>query len=264
MTMDASFALVLAVRMAVTAGFVLFATVTAERAGPFIGGLVATLPVSAGPTYAFLAMDHSARFIADGALATLTVNGAIAMFLLTYVLLAQRRSLAVSLGGAFLVWLVLIAASLSVAWTFAWAAAWNVAAFTACLILVRPFRRVTVAAVRAPWPALVVRALAVAGLVGLVVGMSARLGPAGSGVLAVFPVVLVSMIAIVHPRLGGPATAALMANAALGLVGFSLAVAVLHVAAVPLGSAAALLLALATSLSWGAALFGLRRAGAPL
>ncbi|MFN5406092.1 MAG: OsmC family peroxiredoxin, partial [Bradyrhizobium sp.] len=30
--------------------------------------LVATLPISAGPTYVFLALDHDAAFIAEGAL----------------------------------------------------------------------------------------------------------------------------------------------------------------------------------------------------
>ena len=51
--------------MAVTAGFLLAATITAERAGPLIGGLVATLPISAGPVYIFLSLDHDAQFIAQ-------------------------------------------------------------------------------------------------------------------------------------------------------------------------------------------------------
>ena len=45
MSLDLHFTLVLIVRMAVTAGFVLAATVTAERAGPLVGALVATLPL---------------------------------------------------------------------------------------------------------------------------------------------------------------------------------------------------------------------------
>ena len=34
------------------------------------GALVATLPISAGPSYVFLALDHDAAFIAEGALAS--------------------------------------------------------------------------------------------------------------------------------------------------------------------------------------------------
>ena len=64
---DLYFALTLVVKMAVTAGFVVAATVTAERAGPVVGGLVATLPIGAGPVYVFLAMDHDAHFIAHSA-----------------------------------------------------------------------------------------------------------------------------------------------------------------------------------------------------
>ncbi len=63
--------LTLIVKMAVTAGFVVAATVTAERAGPVVGGLVATLPIGAGPVYVFLAMDHDPHFIAQSAVASL-------------------------------------------------------------------------------------------------------------------------------------------------------------------------------------------------
>src|SRR5262245_59205825 len=49
---------VLATKMAVTALFVTAATIIAERLGATVGALVATLPVSAGPVYVFLALDH--------------------------------------------------------------------------------------------------------------------------------------------------------------------------------------------------------------
>ena len=52
----------LALKMAVTALFVSVATVIAERLGPTVGALVATLPVSAGPVYVFLALDHDSAF----------------------------------------------------------------------------------------------------------------------------------------------------------------------------------------------------------
>ena len=74
--------------MAVTAGFVLAATVTAERAGPLVGGLVSTLPIGAGPVYVFLALDHDAHFIAQSAVATLAVNAINVIFALVYALLA--------------------------------------------------------------------------------------------------------------------------------------------------------------------------------
>ena len=88
---DLYFALTLIVKMAVTAGFVVAATVTAERAGPVIGGLVATLPIGAGPVYVFLAMDHDPHFIAQSAVASLAINVAKSILAVIYSLLAQKR-----------------------------------------------------------------------------------------------------------------------------------------------------------------------------
>jgi len=74
MSPDLYFALTLIVKMVVTAAFLLAATITAERAGPLIGGLVSTLPISAGPVYIFLALDHDAHFIAQSALGSIVTN----------------------------------------------------------------------------------------------------------------------------------------------------------------------------------------------
>src|SRR5579883_1439902 len=63
------YGLALAAKLAITAAFVVGAARTAERAGPLIGAMVATLPIAAGPAYVFLALDHDASFIAASALA---------------------------------------------------------------------------------------------------------------------------------------------------------------------------------------------------
>jgi hypothetical protein len=67
------------------------------------------------------------------------------------------------------------------------------------------------------------------------------------------------MIAMLQPRIGGPATAAVLANGALPLIGFGLALASLHLTAVPLGSAAALSLALAIAVGWNLGVMRLSR-----
>src|SRR5674536_322178 len=99
MPADLTFALAIIVKMAITAGFVLAATMTAERAGPLVGGLVATLPIGAGPVYVFLALDHDVQFIAQSAVASLTINAVNVVFATVYVLLAQKRSLLLSLSA---------------------------------------------------------------------------------------------------------------------------------------------------------------------
>src|SRR5664279_4657195 len=105
------FILTLLSRMAVTAAFVVSASIITERSGPVIGALVATLPISAGPSYVFLALDHDAAFIAQGALASLPINAATMFLALTYVLLAQRHNALVSWSAGAVVWILLAALS---------------------------------------------------------------------------------------------------------------------------------------------------------
>ena len=118
MSPDLYFALTLIVKMAVTAGFLLAATVTAERAGPLVGGLVATLPIGAGPVYVFLALDHDAHFIAQSALGSLVDQRVNVVFALIYALLAQKRGLSISLSAApSPAWIALVWSSGFIAWT---------------------------------------------------------------------------------------------------------------------------------------------------
>jgi hypothetical protein len=68
MSPDLFFALTLVVKMGVTAAFVVIASMVAERAGPLVGAMVSTLPISAGPAYVFLALEHDNAFVAQSAL----------------------------------------------------------------------------------------------------------------------------------------------------------------------------------------------------
>jgi hypothetical protein len=261
MSPDFYFALTLIVKMAVTAAFVVAATVTAERAGPLVGGLVATLPLGAGPVYVFLALDHGAPFIAQSAVNSLAINNVNVIFALCYALLAQRNSLAVSLTLSLLVWFVLGWGVHVVHWTVLTASIADVVVLPACIALARPLRHVRMPPVRTYWYDLALRATLVALLVGVTVSLSFRIGPAASGILAVFPIMLISVILILHRRVGGPASAAVMANAVLGLVGFAVACVVLHFTAVPLGAGVGLSLALAAAVGWSLSVLTARRHG---
>src|SRR6201988_4870836 len=116
MSPELSFLLILLFRMAITAAFVVSASVITERSGPVIGALIATLPISAGPSYVFLALDHDAAFIAQGALASLPINAVTICLGTTYVLLAQRHSLLVSCSAAVAVWLTLASIVQAIHW----------------------------------------------------------------------------------------------------------------------------------------------------
>ena len=67
---------------------------------------------------------------------------------------------------------------------------------------------------------------------------------------------LPSIMVILHHRVGGPATAAVLANAIPGLAGFGAALLTLHLTAALLGIVAALFLGLGVSVVWNAAVFG--------
>src|SRR5919206_1780546 len=103
MSPDLAFILTLGLRMAVTAAFVVTASIITERSGPVIGALVATLPISAGPTYVFLALDHDAAFVAQSALMSFPMNAATIFMSLAYAVPAQRQSMIVSAATAIVV-----------------------------------------------------------------------------------------------------------------------------------------------------------------
>ena len=258
------FIILLVLRMAIAAAFVVSASFIAERTGPVIGGMVDTLPISAGTSYVFLALDHDAAFIAQGALSSLPVNAATIFMGLTYVVQAPRRSFPASVGSAVAVWIVLASIIRLFDWTLTAGLAVNLVAFGICIPLLAKYRQVKMPLVTRRWYDIPFRASLVATLVAIVVSTSGWVGPRVSGVIALYPIVFTSMMVILHPRIGGPPTAAVLANSAWGLLGFGLAIAVLHVAVTQFGSAIGLSCALATCIGWNLTLWWMGRRKRPM
>ncbi|MBN8920567.1 MAG: hypothetical protein J0H62_07750 [Rhizobiales bacterium] len=254
----------LALKLGVTALFVVSASLAAERVGPLVGAMVATLPVSAGPAYVFLALEHDAAFISDSALSSIVTNAITAVYSLVYATLAQRHGPALSIGGALAVWIAGWFASRGIEWTLIRAALLTAIVFPVCLVLASRYRNAPMRSPRRRWFDLPLRAGLVGALVTAVVALSHSVGPALTGMLAVFPVVLTSLMLILHPRVGGRGAGAVIANAISGLLGFAAALAALHVAAPVLGVWLALALTLAISVGWNVTVFTARRYGIPL
>ena len=147
----------------------------------------------------------------------------------------------------------------TVQWSLAGGLVANAIAFAICMPLLRRFRHVKMPLITRRWYDIPLRAALVATLVAIVVALSGWVGAGVSGTIALFPMVFSSMMLILHPRIGGPPTAAVIANGGWGLMGFGVAIAVLQVAAVRFGSAIALSLALATGVSWNLALWWIGR-----
>jgi len=255
------FLVVLAIKMAVAAAFVVTASFIAERAGALVAAMVMTLPVGAGPAYVLLALDHGAAFIADSTVASLAIHAASGIFGMVYVLAAQRRSFAFTMAVTLATWVVCALVIRAVTWSVTGAILLNVAAYGVCVPLAQRYLHVRIPVVARGWFDIPLRAGLVAVLVGVVVTLGDSAGPVLAGIFAVFPIVMLSMMLILHPRIGGVATAAIIANAMWGLVGFALAILTLHLTAVPFGAPLALASALAVSVVCNITIFMVRRAG---
>jgi hypothetical protein len=254
--------LAFALKITVTTVFVVICSLITERAGALIGALVVTLPTSAGPVYVFLAMEHDASFVAGAAIGGLIMVAVNAAFCLVYAAAAQRHGIVASFAAAFATWIALALLTGSLTWTFAGVIVLSLVTFGVCVPLAERFCHDTAPSGEHCWYDVPARALLVCSLVAVVIGLSAKLGPVLSGSLALFPIALLGTGLILHHRVGGPATAAVMANAIPASAGFATGLALLHLTAVPLGTAAALCLTLLTSVGWNVALWGVRRRGA--
>jgi hypothetical protein len=247
-----------------TALIVVSASAAAEALGPVWGAIIASLPVSAGPAYVFLAMQHGPVFVAASALSSAAANAATGLFLTTYGILARRmppwRALGTAVGG----WLAASMVIQQFAWTPVSAAALNLAAYGLGLAFLHRHRAADPGPARPSrrrWSDLPLRAASVAGFVSIVIATSTVLGPEATGIAAVFPVSLISLIVILLPRLGGPATAQVATNALPPMLGFGVMLLMLHLAIRPLGIGAALGLGMAVCALWSGILLPFQAGG---
>jgi uncharacterized membrane protein (GlpM family) len=249
----------LALKMAMTAAVVVVVSVVVERSGAFIGALIAALPTAAGAAYVILAIEHPPGFIAASAIGSVATGAAVSIFALVYIVLAQRHGLVISLGVALAVWFAIAVALRLVAWTPLSATALNAAVFAVTIPLSWRYRasgppkKFLRTAFDMP-----LRALAAAVVVAVVTTASYSIGSFASGVFALFPIIFCSSIVILHPRVGGQATASMAAHAQVAFIGLALAFLAVHYLAEPLGSWWALAIGLGVASGWSGLLFLVR------
>ncbi len=254
------FFLGLLLKIAMTASIVVAASVVVERSGPFIGSLIAALPTAGGAALIILAVEHPPAFIAQSAVGGIVSNAIVALFALTYATLAQRRSLLVSLTGAFLVWFAAAFLSRLVDWSAATAVLLNAGVFPAAICAGARFRaegavkRVGLTAGDLAWRAGVVTLCVIA-----VTTASHSIGSYFSGVFAFFPVAMGSFFVILHPRIGGPAAASVAAHVQAPLIGLGLSLLAVHLLAEPAGVWWSYAVGLCIGIGWNALLWLLRR-----
>ena len=155
-------------KMLATGLIVVAASVAAERAGPLFGGLIASLPVAAGPGYVFLALQAPADFIAASALMSLVANAAMPPFLLVLSRLTPRCSPTVALSAGLFSWLALVLMLRPWDWTWLGAVLANLFSFAACAALLRLPSVGPLPKLKRHWSELPLRALLVGAVVAIV------------------------------------------------------------------------------------------------
>ena len=131
--------------------------------------------------------------------------------------------------------------------------------FAVSIVLAQSFTRgVALKRAERRWTDLLQRALFVALLTGGVIVASQHVPAQVTGILSVMPILTTSLVLVMQPRVGGPATAALLAHTLGGLVGMVLGFAVVSLTITTLGSWTALALGLAMTIGWNLMLIAVR------
>lgn len=237
----------------------------AERLGPFWGALVATLPISAGPIYVLLAIDHDKAFVVHAVAGTLAALSATAGFLLCIAKLVHRVGLALGLCVGIGLWFSIV----TVIDTYFTSERMIVPAFFWAIATLIIGHALTVAERQIPvrisqgsrWYDVPTRATLVGLLVASVSTLSAVIGPAAAGYAAMFPITMISLSIILRFRLGKEAVSLTMATTFVPLMGFPISLIAVVLAATQLGIWSSLAVGLNTALAWAALLawFRLKR-----
>ncbi len=249
----------LLLRMMLVAAFVVSVAMIAERLGPFLGAMVASLPLYTGPVYVLLALEHDTAYLAASAVASLAICGANPAFVVIYAMLSRTRGALVSLAGGLGAWAGCAAIVQHRDWTVIEGLLFVAPIFAVSIVLARNFTRgVALKRAERRWTDLLQRALFVAGLTGVVIVTSAHVPAQVTGILSVMPILTTSLILVMHPRVGGPATAALLAHTLGGLVGMVLAFTLVCSTIQDWGTWVSLASGLAVTVAWNVMLIAAR------
>jgi uncharacterized membrane protein (GlpM family) len=240
---------VLAAKIVLAPTFVIGASLAARRYGARVGGLVAGLPVVAGPILLVFALSHGRAFAADAAAGTLLGIVSLLAFIVVYAHLAGRVRWAASLvlgWGAFFA----MTGALSAITVGADDALAVVLVAVALALAVLP--RVRGARLgRAKLPAwdLPLRGLSALALVLALTALAGQLGAKLSGLLAPFPVIASVLAVFTHAQHGEQDLRRIMRGFVVGLVAYALFCFALAVSLESLGIAAGFALAATVALA---------------
>jgi hypothetical protein len=212
----------LAAKIMLAPSFVVGASLIARRYGVRVGGLIAALPVVAGPILLVYAAAHGRVFAASAAAGTLLGLVSLTTFVVVYAHLAGRVSWGISLLAGWSAFLLATALLSAVSIPPAAALAIACLAF-ACALLILPHPRHDGRPQRRPpgWD-LPMRAVSALALVLALTAVAGWLGPELSGLLAPFPIIASVLAAFTHVQRGPADAQRLLRGLVAGFGAFAL------------------------------------------
>jgi hypothetical protein len=192
----------LAVKLLLAPSFVVGASLVARRFGPRVGGLIAGLPVGAGPILLAYALAHGRAFAAGAAAGTLLGLVSLIAFVVVYARLAGRLSWGASMLAG---WLAFALATVAFSAVSVPAGAALGLAGAGLLLglasLPRPRLQARAHATPPAWD-LPLRAGCALALVLTLTAVAGWLGPQLSGLLAPFPIIATVLATFTHAQRG--------------------------------------------------------------
>jgi hypothetical protein len=195
-------------------------TLAGRRWGPGVSGWLAGLPLTSGPVSVFLALEQGPRFATRAALATLAGLTAVAAFSLSYAALAPRVGWGVATTSGLAAYLVLTAV-LSGFRLGLLPTLFGVLLFLALVLRWLPAGGPGSSIPPLPWWDVPLRMLVATGLVLLLTGAAALLGPELSGLLSPFPVFATVLAGFTHRSAGSGAAQRLLRGVVIGSFAFA-------------------------------------------
>lgn len=251
--------MLLALKLVLVPGLIATVSLAGRRWGPRVGGVLAGLPLVAGPVLLFISLEQGTAFAARAAVSTLAALTSVSAFFVAYAWASLRVSWRAGLLAGWIVFAAGAALVHAARWQ-AWAAlAAALASFAAARILLPRGRGVPTAPRWLPWD-LWLRMAASLGLVLVTTSLAAWLGPELSGVLAPFPIASSVLFAFIHAQQGADVVLRFLRGLIPSMGSFAVFCYVLAAALEPLGVAGGFALALAVQLGLQALLLAwLRR-----
>lgn len=238
----------LATKLLLAPSFVVGASLAARRFGPRVGGLIAGLPVVAGPILLAYALAHGRAFAAGAAVGTLLGLVSLIAFVVVYARLAGRAFWAASMLAGWLAFAVATALFSALRVPAGAALAIAAAGLLLGLLLTPRANPDARSAGCAPRWDLPMRAACALALVLTLTAVAGWLGPRLSGLLAPFPIIATVLATFTHAQRGPQEVQRLLRWLLGGYGAFALFCFTLAVSLRSLGIAAAFALATVVAL----------------